>query len=153
MTMPQLERYPTLIGELQHLLNGSKSEIGKAVLALGSFSKWSIKQQWDESRRLLSSVSRTCTIGITYGTSSEAFEDLTDSNFAIMPGARSTFGLFLHILRPSLPCSQSCSQSLLAAIVRLSIKLLMLVSGIWCGFERWCVTLIGPSLACFYAMR
>ena len=97
LVMSQPERYPTLIGELQHLVNCTRPDIAKAVSSLGSFNNRPTEQHWDAAQRVLSYVSGTCSMGITYGTSAIPMEGFTDSDFAMMPRARSTTGMFFSM--------------------------------------------------------
>ena len=91
------ERYPALIGELQHLVNCTRPEIAKPVSALGSFNNRPTEQHWEAALRVLSYISGTLTMGITYGASDVPLEGFTDSDFAIMPKCRSTTGMIFSM--------------------------------------------------------
>ena len=91
--MDRPERYPMLTGELQHLVDCTRPDLAKPVSALASFTKKPTNAHWDAALQVLSYVGGTANEGITYGTTDAQLVGYTDSDYAGMPGSRSTSGV------------------------------------------------------------
>ena len=55
------------------------------------------QRTYRNSLDVLSYISGTCIMGVTYGTSNAPFEGFTDSDFAMMPRSRSTTGMIFSM--------------------------------------------------------
>ena len=73
--------YTTFIGELQRLVNRTRSDIARAVSALSSYTRSPTCVHWYAAMHVIRYLHGTCTYGIVYGTSDERLQGWTDAGF------------------------------------------------------------------------
>ena len=102
LVMERPERYPQLMGVLQHLVTCTRPALAEPVSALASFTERPTNVHWEVALQVLSYVASTANTGITYGTTTSSLEGYTDPDYAGMPGSRSTSGMVFMLFGASI---------------------------------------------------
>ena len=89
----QHDRYPELVGSLQHLANCTRPDLAQAVSTLARYSKAPREAHWHAALNVLRYVSGTLSRGITYCRDAPAYDAFCDANYGgDVDSRRSTTG-------------------------------------------------------------
>ena len=90
--------YATLMGELQHLVNGTRPDIARPVSALSSYTKCPTQLHWEAGMQVIRYLHGTWGHGIIYGSSSQGLVGYSDSDFmGDSRDTRSTTGMLFTL--------------------------------------------------------
>ena len=94
----QQSDYATLMGELQHLVNGTRPDIARPVSLLSSYTQSPTQRHWEAGMQVVRYLHGTWNHGITYGTSKQGLMGWTDSDFmGDVRDTRSTTGMIFAL--------------------------------------------------------
>ena len=126
--------YATLMGELQHLVNGTRPDIARPVSALSSYTKSPTQLHWDAGMQVVRYLHGTWNFVITYGTNSDGLMGWADSDFmGDSRDTRSTTGMVFTLYG----CAVSWQSRLQPTIARSTCEAEYMAANAACLEAMW----------------